>query len=98
MRGARHVEGADEIDIDHHLEAVGRKAEGRRREIAGRPRDQHIDLPEAVMGGTERPLDRLVIADIGHLTQDLAPMAADRTHRRLDPLRVATRHGESCTT
>ena len=47
-RGARRVERAEQVDVDHGLEAVRRQRGGGREEVAGGAVDERVELAEAL--------------------------------------------------
>ena len=83
MRHAQDVEGADEVDIDHGFESIGRHAERRAGKIARRAGDQHVDRAERVMRRFERRRDGLSVAHIGGKAGDVGSPSARKLLQRL---------------
>ena len=65
MAPAKHVEGADQIDVDHRLEGVGAHAECGGQEVARRARNHEIHRAQLVVDALHRRAGRAVIAHVG---------------------------------
>ena len=64
-RCAQHIERAQQIDIDHRLERVGRDAQRRGDEIAGRPSQDDVDLTISIAGRRKGLIHGVEITHIG---------------------------------
>ena len=76
------MECAEDVYLHDRTKPVRRDPEGRRREVAGRSRDQHIERPERLVSGAQRLGDRLRIADVGGKAGRLAAVALELGDRR----------------
>ena len=73
--GPHDMEGADQVDVDHHLETVGRQIQRRAQEIPCRARDQHVKGAERIMGLRHGGLHLLHMAHIAGDAQHAGAMA-----------------------
>jgi len=65
------MERAEQVDVDHALEPVGRQLFGRDEEVARRAADEHVDRSEFFFAARERRLDRREVAHVGGHRADL---------------------------
>ncbi len=87
--GAKDIEGADQVDVHHGLEAVGGHAQRRRDKVAGRARDHDVDRAEFVARARECRFHRGVVAHIGRHANSAATGINDAGRRRGNALGVA---------
>ena len=64
VAAAKHVERSVEVDIHHRAECIGRHAQHRREEIAGRARHDNVHLPKPVNDVFHRTANGAVIAHV----------------------------------
>ena len=67
-----HVEGADQVDVDHRTKAVRRLRIHRGDEVTGRAGHQHIDTAKPADRAVERTPHRVEVADIRDDADDVA--------------------------
>ena len=77
VRRAARVEGAQQIDVDHRLESVGRHAQHRRGKIARRAAHQDVDRAERLARPAQRVIAFFVIA---HVARDSHRFSARRPY------------------
>ena len=93
MAGAEHVEGAEQVDIDHGLERIGRHPQHRREEIPRRARDHDVERAELIARLFERAADR---AEIAHVGAEADRIVADLGGGIRGFLRIAPDHRDLC--
>jgi len=62
---AHNVEGAEQINVDHRLKAIGRKTVHQGRKVTCRAGNQHVDLPKLLNAGLEHRLYTVIIPHVG---------------------------------
>ena len=92
MRGARHIERAEQVDINHRLERIGRHAERGSGKISSRAGNQHVKIAELLVSGGQRRRDRSGIAHIGRAAHRLSAELGKLLNRALDLVGGATCH------
>ena len=100
-RGDCMCDAPDGVEGDalHRAPALQRDLLGGRRELTARVVDEHVELPEALEGGTHDPLDLALLAQVGGQREALAAPGLDGCCRLLERLRAppADRHASACS-
>ena len=89
---AEDVERAEQIDVDHRLEGVGRELHRRREEVAGRARDQHVDRAELARRLGISGLETGIIAHVAGDADRFGAGFADAGGGSLDLVSAAAEH------
>src|SRR5208337_1873889 len=89
-----HVEGADQVDVDHHAEAVRGLRIDRGDEIAGRAGDQHVNGAKLAGRAVERTPDRVEVADVGGDAGNVAASCPQRGDGGVDVVLLTTGDGD----
>ena len=97
MTETEHLKSPQQVNIHHCLECIAGHALGRRREIARRTGDQHIDGTQLAVGLLKNHFQSPGIAHIGSKAQYSAAIFLQCQHRRIDFGLGATEYGNRRT-
>ena len=73
--GAKDVEGAVQVYIDHSAKGVGRHAEHRRKKVSRRAGNNNVERAKLVMGGLQGAANGGVVTHVGRKTQRVGSYA-----------------------
>ena len=100
-RGDCMCDAPDGVEGDalHRAPPLQRDLLGGRRELTARVVDEHVELAEALEGGTHDPLDLALLAQVGRQREALAAPGLDGSGRLLERLRAppADRDASACS-
>lgn len=87
--GMGGVECAEQVDLDHGAEALGRNGFGRRDKVAGGPANCKADRPERLAATRNGGLHGRIIAHVGNRSEDRGTARFKFLAPRVEPLRRA---------
>src|ERR1051326_4977653 len=94
---AAGVEGAEQVDVDDGLEAIGRHAGDRGREIARRGTEQNVDGTKLFVGSLQRRGQFVVIADVEGRGCGMAPAFTNCRGSRIQLFLLPSREHGLCS-
>jgi len=88
-RGSEHVERAEQVNLDHRTEGVGRQPGRGRKEIACGARDDHVDLAPLLGSCSERTRNGVEVANVGNHADGVGARRLHALSRDSNPLLIA---------